>query len=74
MEGRKRLPKAIGVMAAHVLSPWIDRVFANLKRLALASIMTFAAAICRPTSTSSFSVGTGDGTNASRLRSCSGLG
>lgn len=35
MEGRKHLPKTVGVMAAHVLLPWIHRVFANLKRLAL---------------------------------------
>ena len=33
--GRKHLPKTVGVMAAHVLPPWIHRVFANLKRLAL---------------------------------------
>ena len=33
--GRTHLPKTVGVMAAHVLLPWIHRVFANLKRLAL---------------------------------------
>ena len=35
MAGRTHLPKTVGVMAAHVLLPWIHRVFANLKRLAL---------------------------------------
>jgi hypothetical protein len=35
MVGRKHLPKTVGVMAAHVLPPWIHCVFANLKRLAL---------------------------------------
>lgn len=35
MPGRTHLPKTVGVMAAHVLLPWIHRVFANLKRLAL---------------------------------------
>jgi hypothetical protein len=35
MEGRKHLSRTVGVMAAHVLPPWIHRVFANLKRLAL---------------------------------------
>jgi transposase-like protein len=35
MEGRKRLPKRVGVMATHVLPPWVHCVFANLKRLAL---------------------------------------
>ena len=35
MQGRTHLPKTVGVMAAHVLLPWIHRVFANLKRLAL---------------------------------------
>jgi len=35
MERRMHLPKTVGVMAAHVRLPWIHRVFANLKRLAL---------------------------------------
>jgi predicted RNA-binding Zn-ribbon protein involved in translation (DUF1610 family) len=35
MAGRTHLPKTVGVMAAHVLLPWVHRVFANLKRLAL---------------------------------------
>ena len=35
MAGRTHLPKTVSVMAAHVLLPWIHRVFANLKRLAL---------------------------------------
>ena len=35
MEGRKHLPKIVGTMAAHVLLPWIHRVFSNLKRLGL---------------------------------------
>ncbi|HXZ17356.1 MAG TPA: IS1595 family transposase [Roseiarcus sp.] len=34
-ERRMHLPKTVGVMAAHVRLPWIHRVFANLKRLAL---------------------------------------
>jgi hypothetical protein len=32
---RGHRPKVIGAMAAHVLLPWIHRVFSNLKRLAL---------------------------------------
>jgi hypothetical protein len=35
MKDRKHLPKAVGLMAAHVLLPWIHRVFSNLKRLGL---------------------------------------
>jgi hypothetical protein len=35
MKGRKHLPKTVGLMAAHVLLPWIHRVFSNLKRLGL---------------------------------------
>ena len=35
MVGRKHLPKTVGLMAAHVLLPWIHRVFSNLKRLGL---------------------------------------
>lgn len=35
MQGRKHLPKVVGAMAAHVLLPWIHRVFSNLKRLGL---------------------------------------
>ena len=35
MKGRKHVPKTVGAMAAHVLLPWIHRVFSNLKRLGL---------------------------------------
>jgi hypothetical protein len=35
VDGRKHLPKIVGTMAAHVVLPWIHRVFANLKRLGL---------------------------------------
>ena len=35
MKGRKRVPKTVGAMAAHVLLPWVHRVFSNLKRLGL---------------------------------------
>jgi hypothetical protein len=35
MKGRKHLPKTVGLMAAHVLLPWIHRVFSHLKRLGL---------------------------------------
>jgi transposase-like protein/Zn ribbon nucleic-acid-binding protein len=35
MPTRKHVPKVVGTMAAHVLLPWIHRVFSNLKRLAL---------------------------------------
>ena len=35
MPDRKHLPRVVGTMAAHVLLPWVHRVFANLKRLAL---------------------------------------
>jgi hypothetical protein len=35
MKGRKYLPKTVGAMAAHVLLPWVHRVFSNLKRLGL---------------------------------------
>lgn len=35
MAERTHKPKVVGAMAAHVLLPWIHRVFSNLKRLAL---------------------------------------
>lgn len=35
MKGRKHQPKVVGAMAAHVLLPWIHRVFSNLKRLGM---------------------------------------
>lgn len=35
MKGRKHMPKTVGAMAAHVLLPWVHRVFSNLKRLGL---------------------------------------
>jgi transposase-like protein len=34
-KGRKHLPKTVDAMAAHVLLPWIHRVFSNLQRLGL---------------------------------------
>ena len=35
MRNRNRVPRVVGAMAAHSLLPWVNRVFANLKRLAL---------------------------------------
>jgi transposase-like protein len=35
MEGRKHVPKVVGAMAAHMVLPWIHKVFTNLKRLGL---------------------------------------
>jgi hypothetical protein len=35
MNERHHTPKVVGTMAAHVLLPWIHRVFSNLKRLGL---------------------------------------
>jgi transposase-like protein len=35
MNERHHMPKVVGTMAAHVLLPWIHRVFSNLKRLGL---------------------------------------
>lgn len=32
---RKHRPRVVGKMAAHILMPWIHRVFSNLKRLAM---------------------------------------
>lgn len=44
MNGRKRLPKTVGAMAAHVLLPWVHRVFSNLKRLGLGAYHGFRRA------------------------------
>jgi hypothetical protein len=35
MRNRNHVPRVVGTMAAHSLLPWVHRVFANLKRLAL---------------------------------------
>ena len=35
MRDRNHLPRVVGAKAAHSLLPWVHRVFANLKRLAL---------------------------------------
>ena len=35
MRDRNHLPRVVGASAAHSLLPWVHRVFANLKRLAL---------------------------------------
>lgn len=35
MEGRKHIPRVVGSMAAHVVLPWIHKVFSNLKTLGL---------------------------------------
>ena len=35
MRDRNHLPRVVGARAAHFLLPWVHRVFANLKRLAL---------------------------------------
>jgi hypothetical protein len=69
MEGRKHRSKTVGVMAAHVLLPWIHRVFANLKRLGLGVYQGFRRAPSKPISASSCSVGTDGGTTAS-LSTC----
>ena len=35
MEGRKHIPRVVGSMAAHMVLPWIHKVFSNLKTLGL---------------------------------------
>jgi hypothetical protein len=51
-------PHVIGKMAAHIVLPWVHRIFSNLKIWGLASIMACAASISNPTSTSSSSAST----------------
>jgi len=74
MAGRTHLPKTVGVMAAHVLLPWIHRVFANLKRLALGVYHGSVAPTCRRTSMNSSSDGIGEGTIVSPSTCCLGSG
>ena len=50
-------PTVVGPMAAHVVLPWVHRVFANAKR-GSASPTDGAGRTCRPTSTSSSSAST----------------
>jgi hypothetical protein len=54
--------KVVGKMAAHVLLPWIHRVFANFKRWRLAPITVSVRRICADISTSLCSAGTDDAT------------
>jgi len=35
MEGRKHIRRVVGPMAAHMVLPWIHKVFSNLKTLGL---------------------------------------
>ena len=51
-------PHVIGKIAAHVVLPWIYRIFANLNPWAWASTTACAAVICNPISTSSCSAST----------------
>ena len=51
-------PHVIGKMAAHIVLPWVHRIFSNLKYGVWASIMACAASISNPTSTSSSSAST----------------
>jgi hypothetical protein len=58
-------PHVVGKMAAHVVLPWVHRVFANLKVPTSrsgpwASITACAAGMCSPTSTNSSSASTDD--------------
>jgi len=46
-------PRVIGKMAAHVVLPWVHRVFSNLKVWALGVYHGLRASISNPTSTSS---------------------
>ena len=39
LKGYNHQPKVVGKMAAHMILPWIHRVFANFKRWALASLL-----------------------------------
>ena len=48
-------PKTVGLMAAHVVLPWVHRVFALLKRWGSASTTAFAESTSRPTSTNTAS-------------------
>jgi ISXO2-like transposase domain/Transposase zinc-ribbon domain len=64
LKQHKHRRKVVGSMAAHVVLPWVHRVFANLKRWAWAPSMACAKPTCNAISTSSSSAGTGDGTPA----------
>ena len=48
----------VGKMAAHIVLPWVHRIFSNLKVWALGSTTACAASICSPISTSSSSAST----------------
>ena len=51
-------PHVIGKMAAHIVLPWVHRIFSNSKYGVWASITACAASISNPTSTSSSSAST----------------
>ena len=55
-------PTVVGAMAAHVVLPWVHRVFANFKRWRSARITASAKRTCAATSMSSSFDGTADGT------------
>ena len=40
IQDRKHVAKVVGKMAAHILLPWIHRVFSNFKRWALRHLAT----------------------------------
>jgi len=62
-------PHTIGPMAAHLVLPWVHRLFANLKRWA--SITASGAPTCKPTSTSSSSASTAAATAPPPSAPCS---
>ncbi len=66
-------PHVVGKMAAHIVLPWVHRIFSNLKVWALGSITGCAASTSNPTSTNSSSVSTAGAPGTPRFDPCSAL-
>jgi len=68
-----RNPHTIGPMAAHLVLPWVHRIFSNLMRWALGVYHGLQRPISRPVSTNSYSASTAavTGTPPSHLSSAS---
>ena len=62
LAGFTHRPKVVGSMAAHIVLPWIHRVFANFKRWALGTYDGVRKPHLAATSTTSLIAGTGDAT------------
>jgi hypothetical protein len=67
----KHDPHVVGKMAAHIVLPWVHRIFSNLKVWALVSTTACAASICSPISTSSSSASTAAVPGTPRSAPCS---